>query len=155
MITDFVEWCEEQDWYENTTIVLTGDHTTMNNQTFSKEYERGYNPNEPKEARRIYNAFINAQPTNNKVIETSRTFTTMDYMPTILGALGYDIEGDRLGLGTNLFSETKTLAEEFGLEKLDKEIRKKSPFYNEEFLYQKQIRKYNGSKLIIDGQPSE
>ncbi len=155
MITDFVEWCEEQDWYENTTIVLTGDHTTMNNQTFSEEYERGYNPNEPKEARRIYNAFINAQPTNDKVIETSRTFTTMDYMPTILGALGYDIEGDRLGLGTNLFSETKTLAEEFGLEKLDKEIRKKSPFYNEEFLYQKQIRKYNGSKLIIDGQPSE
>ena len=41
-----------------------------------------------------------------------------------------NIEGDRLGLGVNLFSREKTLAEEYGVKKLDKELRKKSEFYD-------------------------
>lgn len=28
-VAEFVEWVQEQDFYENTTIVISGDHLTM------------------------------------------------------------------------------------------------------------------------------
>lgn len=42
----------------------------------------------------------------------------MDMFPTALAAMGVKIEGDRLGLGTNLFSREETLAEKYGYEVL-------------------------------------
>ena len=41
------------------------------------------------------------------------------------------IEGDRLGLGTNLFSAEPALAEKVGMDTLNKEIRKRSIFYEQ------------------------
>ena len=38
-------------------------------------------------------------------------FTTFDMFPTILPSIGFDIKGEQLGLGVNLFSDRKTLAE--------------------------------------------
>lgn len=38
----------------------------------------------------------------------------MDLFPTMLASLGVQIEGNRLGLGTNLFSDKKTLMKELG-----------------------------------------
>ena len=40
-----------------------------------------------------------------------------------LASLGFEISGNRLGLGTNLFSDRKTLAEEIGLNKFNKELK--------------------------------
>ena len=54
--------------------------------------------------------------------------------PTTLAAMGVEIPGDRLGLGTNLFSAKLTLTETFGYEKLDEEIQKNSDFYNTKIL---------------------
>ena len=51
--------------------------------------------------------------------------------PTTIAALGATIEGDRLGLGTNLYSTRPTLYEELGKEYFDKEIMKNSRFYND------------------------
>ena len=51
-------------------------------------------------------------------------------MPTTLAAMGITIEGDRLGLGTNLFSDKKTLTEEYGHAHVNREFQKYSPFYN-------------------------
>ncbi len=47
---NFVEWVKEQKWYENTTIVIVGDHTSMNKYFWDDigNYERT-----------IYNCFIN------------------------------------------------------------------------------------------------
>ena len=75
----------------------------------------------------VYNAFINSRvlPVNNK----NRVFTTMDMFPTTLAALGISIEGDRLGLGTNLFSSKKTIPEEIGLDNFNKELKKSSDYY--------------------------
>ena len=75
----------------------------------------------------VYNAFINSKvlPVNNK----NRVFTTMDMFPTTLAALGVSIEGDRLGLGTNLFSSKKTIPEEIGLDNFNKELKKSSDYY--------------------------
>ena len=118
-IGEFIDWCKEQPWYENTTIVITGDHPTMDVdfcENVAKDYER-----------KVYTCYINsaAQPMNP---DQKRVFSTLDNFPTTLGAMGVYIEGDRLGLGTNLFSGKKTLTEEMGVSEETLEISKKSKF---------------------------
>ena len=53
--------------------------------------------------------------------------------PTTLAALGVEIEGDRLGIGTNLFSDVETLTEKYGYDKVEEELCKRSEFYTEAF----------------------
>lgn len=123
MVYDFVSWIKEQDFYDNTTIVIVGDHSTMQNDFFErdKDYQRT-----------VYNTFINS------AIDTkyskNREFSTLDMFPTTLASLGVKIKGDRLGLGTNLFSGKKTLFEEFGVDYVNSEILKNSNYYNEKIL---------------------
>ena len=50
--------------------------------------------------------------------------------PTTLAAMGCTIEGERLGLGTNLFSATPTLIEKRGYVQFWNELAKASDFYN-------------------------
>lgn len=119
-ISEFVAWIQAQPFYENTTIILSGDHLTMDPE-FMKEVAEDYE-------RTIYNCIIHAPVT--PVQEKNRLFGTFDMFPTTLAALGADIEGDRLGLGTNLFSERATLTEQYGFEALDTELQKNSEFYN-------------------------
>jgi len=57
----------------------------------------------------------------------------MDLFPTMLSAMGYEIEGDRLGLGTDLFSARETLAEEMGYERLNEEVQKYSQYFIDHF----------------------
>ena len=59
----------------------------------------------------------------------------MDYFPTLLASIGVEIEGDRLGLGTNLFSNEKTLMEKYSIESINSEFIKHSKFYNDNILY--------------------
>lgn len=58
--------------------------------------------------RSIYNCFINCDKEIDMSILKNRQFSPMDMFPTILSAMGFDIEGDRLGLGTDMFSGKKT-----------------------------------------------
>lgn len=124
-VSNFISWIEKQDFYENTTIVLVGDHLMMNSD-YLKNIDEDYE-------RTVYNAFINSAIVSDKT--NNRIFNTMDLFPTILASLGITIENDRLGLGTNLFSEEKTLAEQMGKVELDKELAKKSQFYMNNFVY--------------------
>lgn len=48
--------------------------------------------------------------------------------------MGVSIEGDRLGLGTNLFSDKQTLTEEYGYAYVNREFQKYSLFYNQVLL---------------------
>ena len=50
--------------------------------------------------------------------------------PTTLSAIGCEIEGDRLGLGTDLFSGKLTLCEEIGKKKYIAAIQSYSDYYN-------------------------
>ena len=120
MIMEFINWLKEQEFYDNTVIILSGDHLTMQDRFY--DIEDDY-------TRTIYNTFINTgvKELNNK----NRIFTTMDMYPTTLGALGVQIEGDRLGLGTNLFSNKKTIPEEIGLDVFNEELKKNSQYYYE------------------------
>lgn len=119
-VYEFIEWVKQQPFYDNTTIVLSGDHLTMDSDFCVKVDEEG------KYDRRTYTAYINSavNPVNNM----KRTYTTMDNFPTTLAAMGVKIEGNRLGLGTNLFSEELTLMESVGEEELKAELKKKSEF---------------------------
>ncbi len=123
-VLEFVEWVKAQPFYENTTIVLCGDHLTMDPK-FLKGVDENY-------TRTIYNCIINANatPTNTH----NRTFGTFDMLPTTLAAMGVTIEGERLGIGTNLFSTTPTFAEEIGYDELNEILQQKSTFYNKNFL---------------------
>ena len=130
-VYQFVEWIKQQDFYENTAICITGDHCSME-AGFFEEHEY-YERHSGETQRKVYNAFINAavQPVNMK----NRKFTTMDIYPTVLASIGAKIDGERLGLGTNLFSDVPTLAEEYGYEQLFAELNKKSRFYDNNILY--------------------
>ena len=58
----------------------------------------------------------------------------MDLMPTTLGALGANIEGNKLGLGVNLFSDEQTLLEKYDRDYVEAELKKTSKFYNNNIL---------------------
>ena len=128
---DFVKWIQDQDFYENTTIVITGDHCSMQ----ADFYDVYANLHLGSTERKVYNAIIN--PAILPINEKNRKFTTLDFYPTVLAALGVEIEGNRLGLGTNLFSEEPSLAEKYGFEYMYQEMLKKSIFYDEKILYGK------------------
>lgn len=119
-VGEFLKWIQQQDFYENTTIVISGDHPTMDSDYCAEiDQEGNYD-------RRVFTAYINAAVYAQD--QQERTYSTFDNFPTTLAALGVQIDGDRLGLGTNLFSGTKTLLEEFGNSKVNAELKKKSEF---------------------------
>ena len=117
---EFVEWIKKQDFYEDTTIILAGDHLSMNTYSF-EDIDSNYR-------RSVYNVYINS------AIDTecnkNREFTTFDYYPTTLAALGVKINGEKLGLGTNLFSCKQTLTEEYGYPYVNGKLMVNSPYYN-------------------------
>ena len=123
-VAAFVAWIMEQDFYENTAIVITGDHCSMDKGYFSRNVDEGY-------TRHVYNCFINAaaEPTNTN----NRQFSALDMFPTTLAAMGCTIAGNRLGFGTNLFSNLPTLMERFGYNGLCNELAKKSEYYENNF----------------------
>lgn len=120
MVYEFVRWIQKQDFYENTTIIISGDH-------YSTKVVDGVNSSQ-----RTYNVLINSAV--DTIYNLNREFATVDLFPTTLAALGASIKGERLGLGTNLFSGYPTLIEQLGFDTVDKEVAKKSDYYNSRFL---------------------
>lgn len=131
----FIEWIKQQDFYKNTTIVLVGDHLTMDSD-FCMDVDAEYE-------RKVYVSVINsAVEVENKKLEDAamdtdtnqtrssdeayRYYSTMDMFPTTLASLGVTIEGERLGLGTNLFSSRPTLLELYGKDEINTQMEKAS-----------------------------
>ena len=115
-VSEFVQWIQEQPFYENTTIVISGDHLTMDVdycEDVSSDYER-----------KVYTAYINA-PVSPET-DTYGEYSTFDAFPTTLASLGAEIEGDRLGLGVNLYSSKETLIEQYGVESVNQGLSQKS-----------------------------
>ena len=120
-IYEFIDWCKQQDFYDDTVIIITGDHPRMDTSLVNKA-----------DPRTVYNCFINtACPEPART--TNRTFTSVDLFPTILSSMGFSIEGNRLGLGTNMFSCLDTLPEQMGLDKFNDELGRYSIYYIENF----------------------
>ncbi len=115
-VYEFVEWLKTQPYYDNTTIVISGDHLTMDSDycnNVSEDYRRT-----------VYTTVINSAVETEE--KTFREYTTFDNFPTTLAAMGVTIPGDRLALGTNLFSSTKTLLEVYGKDAFNEGLSSKS-----------------------------
>lgn len=123
---EFIDWLQQQDFYENTTVVICGDHPTMDAAFITENVDSAY-------TRRVYNCILNSavEPVSSK----NRMFSTMDLFPTTLAAMGCRIEGDRLGLGVDLFSGTPTLLETYGYDRLTSLLAGSTPFYNYIFIH--------------------
>lgn len=124
----FIKWIQAQPFYDNTTIVVTGDHRSMDKKFF-KHFDPKYN-------RTVFNLILNpaVKPHQTK----HRQYAPLDFYPTTLSALGVEIKGHRLGLGTDLFSKEKTLIERDGFKKFDSELSIRSNYYDKEFVSEKQ-----------------
>lgn len=123
-IYHFLEWLKQQDFYENTTVVLVGDHKSMDTDYFNK-VSKNY-------VRTTYNVFINSVVDTDNLYD--RQFTALDMFPTTLASIGVNIENNKLGLGVNLFSDEKSLVEKYGYSYVFDELKKRSTFYNNHFL---------------------
>ncbi|MBE6950454.1 MAG: LTA synthase family protein [Ruminococcaceae bacterium] len=123
-VLEFVRWLQEQPFYENTTVIITGDHLSMDNGYFQRNVDEDYQ-------RMVYHCILNSalESDNTK----NREYCGVDLFPTTLAAMGCTIEGDRLGLGVNLFSDLPTLAERWGYDRFNSELSKASDYYIENF----------------------
>lgn len=124
-VSDFLQWLQQQDFYENTTVVIAGDHLSMDADYIKRQ-------NVDVMHRRVYNAFINTAGVTPSQTQ-DRLFASTDLFPTTLAAMGVEIKGDRLGLGTNLYSDKPTLLEMYGYDVVNDEFTKKSDYYKEAF----------------------
>ena len=137
-VNEFVEWIQQQKFYDNTTIVLVGDHLGMEYDFYQEHIDN------ENYIRTVYNVFIiSAIPVSNN---KNRQFATLDIFPTVLASMGVKIEGDRLGLGTNLFSGKETLVEKMGYAEFNKEMSRKSNYYNEYILQDDYINMLRANK---------
>lgn len=132
-VTKFINWVKEQPFYENTTIVLIGDHLSMDKKFFDG-WDKNY-------TRTQFNLILNPAPSIGKIPTErlrNRYWANFDYFPTIMAAIGVKIDGERLGLGTNLFSGEPTLFEKNGglegWKYANEEFNTGSMFYNKHIL---------------------
>ena len=122
MVSRYLDWLKEQEFYDNTTIFLMGDHQIM---------QDSYYKNNKHFERMNYNAIINSVASGNT---KNRKYSQFDMYPTILASMGATIEGNRIGFGVNLFSDEKTMIELLGREKFDNELFKNSEYYKKNIL---------------------
>lgn len=125
----FVRWIQQQPFYENTTVVLIGDHLSMDTDFF-EDFDPNY-------LRTQFNLILNPAPNvSNTPAERfkNRQYSNFDMFPTILSSMGVEIKGNRLGIGTNLFSDEPTVYEEYGFDFVNNELEKKSDFMNNNIL---------------------
>lgn len=124
-----IRWIQEQPFYDNTTVVVIGDHLSMDTEFF-KDFDKNYFRNQ-------YNLILNPVQDVDHVSDSvcrNRQYANFDMFPTILSSMGVKIEGNRLGVGTDLFSGDKTIIEEYGLDTVNLELQKKSDYYNAKIL---------------------
>lgn len=124
----FVRWIQAQPFYENTTVILIGDHLTMASciSETVKDYQRT-----------CFNLILNPAEDLRNLSEDrfrNRQWASFDMFPTMLSSIGVEIEGNRLGIGTNLFSSEKTIFEKYGVSEVNDKLTQKSNFYNENIL---------------------
>lgn len=118
IVSDFIAWLKKQDFYENTTIIVLGDHLTMKVGMVDNIQNRF-----------IYNAFINPEFSKklDKKLLKNRKLNHFDVTTLILDSLGYETR--RFALGINPLYD-KTLMEIYGESEFSELITHKSSFYD-------------------------
>lgn len=126
-LSDFLSSIKNKPFYENTSVIVFGDHLFMGNIVVGAFSISN---------RKWINIFINSAKT--PISTKNRLFSDIDMLPTILSSMNFSIDGDKLGLGVDLFSEQKTLVEKIGLDSLNKEFKNiPSHLVYESYLFEK------------------
>jgi phosphoglycerol transferase len=122
---DFITWFKEQNFYNDTILIILGDHQFMSNKIGNFKIPKDYK-------RTIYNTFINVNKDMFK-IQNSHLYSTVDIAPTILELIGFELSNRKFGLGVSLLSDQPTLIDVYGEQYVNKELRKKSKLYDSFF----------------------
>ena len=85
--SEFVDWFFEQDFKDDTVLVVMGDHLFMDKFVPDIKF--------PENGRTVFNLFINSR--SAQTINLKRKFTSLDIFPTILESLGMKVKNNRAG----------------------------------------------------------
>ena len=121
LIADFVTWCRQQDFAENTVIAIIGDHHMM-----VKNIGRITLPE--KKDRRVFNCILNAKC---QIPMKRHLASEFDFAPTLLDALSFQWPDFSLGLGRSLYRESPTILDTLGDDGWKREVRKGFKSYAE------------------------
>ncbi len=145
-VADFVDWVKTQPFYEDTAIVITGDHLFMtvpgetlfadkNESVATDRVGEGNNERDfgiaNQTSRRWIDIFINSSVDIEPGKEANRLFSSFDIFPTALAAMGVQIDGDSLGFGRSLFSNEPTILEKYSIEYINSELAKNTVQYQQ------------------------
>jgi phosphoglycerol transferase len=135
----FVEWLYRQPFYENTTIVILGDHLYQNSSFFpenfsiqdlSSRYERKYFTGGNKENynRYVINIFVNSLLSQDE--SKNRSISHFDILPLLIESIGGSYDAEGLALGRSLSIAGMTLVEKYGVQSMNEHLRQTSKLYN-------------------------
>lgn len=93
IMNNFLNWLKKQPFYNQTTILIIGDHLAKNDTIAHLRYEMP--------SREPYGVIINSVLPNRII---NKTHTTFDLAPTILNAIGIKIKDHKFGLGVSLYT---------------------------------------------------
>ncbi len=116
-IADFIQYIKDKDYLDNTNIVVIGDHLgIMASERIIKLKDRT-----------IYNSWISKDefPKNRNQI------VAFDIAPSIIEFIGFDIEGDRYGLGYSAFFNKPKNFDENIINDIKKNVLNRSNFYTD------------------------
>lgn len=117
IISDFVEFIKKSRFGKNTTIVILGDHLTMQSDFIPINTHRF-----------VYNVFINPtfsrKPTYSYV--KNRKLSNYDFTPLILDSIGFQVKAFALGRNP-LYKQT--LVEEYGTNGLELHLKQPTRFF--------------------------
>lgn len=116
IVGKFVSWLKTTPYWQNTTVVILGDHLLP-----TRMRTKGH----PK--RRVLNVFLNL-PEDLK-ISPNRHISGLDIAPTLLESTGIDLPEHAFGLGRSLFAKKPTLFEIFGKD-INLKLIQNSEIYN-------------------------
>ena len=119
MLDDFLQWMSQKSWFPNTVVMVVGDHICP---AFSTK--AGVPQGDPL---RTTAFFLNLP---GEGVQKERNFTNLDYAPTILEALGWELPRRGFGLGRSLLSDEKNVLEIYGLDSLNAHIRQRNLQYD-------------------------
>jgi phosphoglycerol transferase len=139
-LAEFVEWIQSQDYYENTTVVILGDHLYQDSSFFPEQFriqklasryevEVFTKGTDSVYSRYPLNIFINSLLNPRQVKQ--RRFSHFDILPTLIESVGGVYEGEGLALGRSLnTADIVTLVEKYGEVAINDQLRRSSNFYN-------------------------
>ncbi len=115
-VAEFVNYVKTQGWLDKVNIVIIGDHLAMGN-AVSEKIDR--NP-----SRSIFNIIISKEV----MAKNTDTIVGFDLFPTVLALLGFQFDGNRLGLGYSAIAKNKAPADR--ISEMEKQIDYNSKRYN-------------------------